>query len=509
MSAPTGLIELELKLALPPGQAERLRRHPALRPISPHRAVVAELDAIYFDTPDLALQAEGIAVRQRQAGGQWVQTVKTRGYGQGALHRRLEWETPSAGVHLDFRQIDPPAVRRLLEAPALARRLQPVFRTRFRRWARLLVLDDGTQVELALDLGEILAGEQSAPISEIELELKGGRAEALFEIALELQNGVSLLPEPRSKAERGYALHLGIQAHPARARAPALDPDQTPAVACAAFLGAALEQLQRNVPGACAGADPEFLHQARVALRRLRAALSVFRRALPAEGLAGIAAELRWLMSEVGPARDLDVFCTQTLPQVSDSFGGHPGLALLATAAGSRRAAAQQQACTALESQRATRLQLEVGRLACILTSADKASGTLARFARTALDKRARGATLSQDALAALDIPGRHDWRIKLKKLRYAGDFLLPVLDRPRLARRWIAALSSLQDILGALNDAASTEALLATLSTADPALVEARALVRGFLEGACQARMRDLERARRELERAPVPWKR
>ena len=89
-------------------------------------------------------------------------------------------------------------------APALAERLQPVFRTRFRRWARLLVLGDGTRIELALDQGRIEAGASEAPICELELELKSGRPEALFELALALQQDLDLRPEPRSKAERGY-----------------------------------------------------------------------------------------------------------------------------------------------------------------------------------------------------------------------------------------------------------------------------------------------------------------
>ena len=214
-------------------------------------------------------------------------------------------------------------------------------------------------------------------------------------------------------------------------------------------------------------------------------------------------------MAEVGPARDLDVFCTETLVQVGTAFPGHPGLAALAAQAALRRTEAQARARAALTSQRATRLQLEAGRLACLLAQdASDPDLTLRAFARKALGKRARATALTRDALAALDTAGRHEWRIALKKLRYAGDFLLPALGKSRSARRWIAALSSLQDILGALNDAAGTESLLAELPSESPVLAEARALVRGFLEGACQVRMRELERARRELERAPVPWK-
>lgn len=509
--APGADLEVELKLALPPAQAERLRRHPALRPISPHRAVISELDAIYFDTPDLALKQAGVAVRLRESAGQWVQTVKGRGDSQGALHRRLEWETPSEGAGLDFSGVDDPALRRLLNAPGMSERLQPVFRTRFRRWARLLELGDGTRIELALDEGRIETGERHSPICEIELELKAGRPEALFDLALSLLDPLSLVPEPRSKAERGYRLHAGVLERPLRAGAPQLDPRQSPAAACAAFLGAGIDQFQRNLAGAIAGSEVEFLHQARVALRRLRASLSVFRPVLPAEA-ADLAAELRWLMGETGPARDWDVFCGDTLPAVARATPAHPGLDWLATTAATQRAAAQARAAAALDSARTVRLLLELGRLAVQLARpqapAGSAPASLRAFARRRLRRRAERALLGREALAALDDGGRHDWRISLKKLRYAAEFLAPALARRGGGKRWIAALSSLQDILGSLNDAATTHQLLAALPADSPAAEAGRALVHGYVAGAAHARLEQLELARRQLANTTPPWK-
>ncbi len=519
-----GVVELELKLALPSRQADRLRRHAALRPISPHRAVVAELDAIYFDTPDLALQAQGIAVRLREAGGHWVQTVKAGGEASGALHRRLEWESPSEGAGLDFSGIDDLALRRRLTAPALAPLLQPVFRTRFRRWARLLVLPDGTRIELALDQGRIEAGGREAPICEVEFELKEGRAEALFELALALQQDLDLQAEPRSKAERGYRLHAGSLEQPARARPPRLQPGQPAALAAAAFLGAGSEQLQRNLGYACLAQDSEFLHQARVALRRLRATFSVFRPLLPGEVAALLGSELRWLMAETGPARDWDVFCTETLPRIRESFPGHPGLAELASLAEAQRTPARLRARSALLSVRSTRLQLELGRLACVLAAGTdgltapapssppgpttpQVPDKLKDFARRRLRRGVRRTALSREQLAGLDDDARHQWRIALKKLRYAAEFLAPVLGRPRASTTWISALSSLQDILGTLNDAATTEALLAGLAV-EGAGGSAIALVRGWLAGASRTQLDQLEAARRKLAKSPLPWK-
>lgn len=514
MSASTGgaETELELKLALPAQQAERLRRHPALRPISPHRAVIAELDAIYFDTPDLALQARGVAVRLREAAGQWVQTVKGRGDTAGALHRRSEWETPSEGAGLDFSAIDDPGLRRLLNAPGIGDRLQPVFRTRFRRWARLLVLPDGTRIELALDEGTIEAGKHQAAISEVELELKSGRPAALFELALALQHDVALSPEPRSKAERGYRLHSGVAEQPVRTRTPVLDPAGSPAQACAAFLGAGCDQLQRNLAGASEAADSEFLHQARVALRRLRASFGLFRSVLPADVAAPLAEELRWLAGETGPARDWDVFCEQTLPKVAASFPGHAGLEALAAQAQRLRLQAHAHLRLRLESPRCARLQLELGRLATTLDAAPatpedgRSAQCLREFARRSLRRRARKCLPGREELAAFDNAQRHAWRIALKKLRYAGDFLLPAIAKPSSSRRWLSTLSSLQDILGSMNDAAVTEGLLAQLKGNDG--LEAAALVRGWLAGAASVRLQNLEVARSRLETVAVPWK-
>ena len=510
----TAVLEVELKLALPASQAERLKRHPALRAISPHRAVVAELDAIYFDTPDLALQAQGIAVRLRQAGGRWVQTVKARGDSSGGLHSRLEWEGPSDGTHLDFSVIADAEVRQKLQAIAAAGRLAPIFRTRFQRWARLLVLPDGSHIELALDQGNILVGELSCPISEIELELKAGHPRALFDLALALLPDLTLHPEQRSKAERGYALHSGESVRPYRVPPPRLDTDMDSGSACAGFLAAALEQMQRNLAGACRGEDPEFLHQARVALRRLRATLGVFRREIPTLDRQRLGAELRWLMGEVGPARDWDVLISSTLPELRLAFAGQSGMDWLAGAAAQMRDAAQQRSCDALTASRSTGLLLELGALACTLRS-DAAlqpeveyEESLVQFARRALRRRARAATMDRARLAGLDDEGRHGWRIALKKLRYSGDFLAPLLVRPARVKRWVTALSSLQDILGGLNDAATTHALLAQLDPHDDAQREAIALLRGYVVGASQARLSTLETARRRLQEAPTPWK-
>lgn len=515
--APTeGFLEVELKLALSEHQIERFKRHPSLRPVSPHRAVVSELDAVYFDTEALHLQAQGIAVRMRQAGSKWVQTVKTRGNSVGGLHQRTEWEYPSDGITLNFEAITDITIRNTLTEQLQAGTLKPIFRTRFCRWARLLILPNGSQIELALDQGLIEAGTHSEPISEIELELKSGRPEDLFDIALGFIPDIALRPEIRSKAERGYALHTGITAGPKRIQVGHLPQSVEPSEACAIFIETALEQLQRNWAGAIVGKDPEFIHQARVALRRLRATFGVFRSVIPVDAALPMRNGLRALMNELGPTRDWDVFLAETLPALKASMPTQVGLTWLSNEALTARNKAQQRATEVLQSSEMPALLLQLGRLACLLRAplseprASKSIGkkALPAFARTVLRKRARRADVDAQSLAQLDIEARHAWRITLKKLRYSGDFLAPVFGRKDRTRKWIDALSSLQDILGSLNDAATTEKLIVQLSPRTKVQNEIAATLRGFTAGASYIKMQELEKARLRLERSPEPWK-
>jgi triphosphatase len=161
-------------------------------------------------------------------------------------------------------------------------------------------------------------------------------------------------------------------------------------------------------------------------------------------------------------------------------------------------------------------LLLQLGRLACqlrrpsddVVQVKSSSKKALPEFARSVLRKRAKQADVDAQSLAELDIEARHAWRITLKKLRYSGDFLAPVFGRKDRTRRWIDALSSLQDILGSLNDAATTERLIAELAPRTKVQREIAATLRGFTAGASFVKMQELEKARLRLERSPGPWK-
>ncbi|MGM0535096.1 MAG: CYTH domain-containing protein [Pseudomonadota bacterium] len=193
--------EIELKLALGAETPEALRRHPRLAGLVPARK---RLGNTYYDTLEGDLERARMALRLRRDGDRLLQTLKTRGHGGGGLSTRGEWEWAVSGPGLDLAGLAalPPMAG---HAPGLLERLVPRFATDFERETWWLE-EDGLSVELALDLGEIRAGEQVVAIRELELELKAGEPAALWSLADALAEGVALRPSDTSKAARGGAL---------------------------------------------------------------------------------------------------------------------------------------------------------------------------------------------------------------------------------------------------------------------------------------------------------------
>src|SRR5574343_177431 len=198
--------ETELKLSLHAQDLPRLLSHTLLAaPSAPHHLLNT-----YFATPDLALKARRMAVRERLADEQWLLTVKTAGSSTGGLSRRQEWEGPTTPGALDFAALVDDAA---LAADLMALRplLMPLFATDFERH-RWVVTHAGARIEVALDEGRIHV--PGTPLSEslleLELELLEGPASALTALAETLrqtpQGALSLAPVDVSKAQRGMAL---------------------------------------------------------------------------------------------------------------------------------------------------------------------------------------------------------------------------------------------------------------------------------------------------------------
>jgi inorganic triphosphatase YgiF len=325
-------VEIELKLALPPQQAAAFTQLMARRRCAPLRQVLLTR---YFDTPDFALSARGVALRVRRVGRRWVQTLKTEGERRGGLSQRAEYEMPVTRGMPDWSRFPDEALARVPEA--LRALLAPVFETDFHRTSWLIHGRGGSLIEVALDLGEVRtlkgmnAEKRIEPICEIELELKAGQPDRLFELAQGWASQLDCIPLDMSKAERGVRLAHGLSLGPVKSVPVAVDRGMSVEAGFAVMCQAALAQYQANLPGVLASADIEYLHQARVALRRLRAVLRLFRRVCaPPDALLD---ELRTLVATMGPARDWDVLSSEILPAIAphyfDADAWQKGLAAL------------------------------------------------------------------------------------------------------------------------------------------------------------------------------------
>jgi inorganic triphosphatase YgiF len=507
-------VEVELKLEIPPRSARRLAAHRLLRGVaaaSRHR-----LHSIYFDTPRLDLWRQGMTLRLRRDGGRWFQAVKGGGRVVAGLHRRIEHEMRVAGPALELSRFTGDGLAEMFSAGRLGERLQPVFSTDVSRSHRVLELAPRTRVEASVDRGWIRCGSRSEPLVELELELKSGPVGDLFGFAHELVGELALRLENRSKAERGYALYRRRLARPVKARPAMLAASMPVRVAIGQVMGAGLAHLQANMSGVLAGEDPEYLHQMRVALRRLRSALGVFRPVLPADVMAPIATELKWLASSLGPARDWDVFLTETLPAIEKAFGSHGELKALRERCSEWRRQAGARARRAVRSVRCQRLLLS---LAAWLeawngrTGADSGmAGTLGepvgRFAARVLERRheqvrKRGRQCDTQSSRKL-----HQLRIAVKKFRYATDFFAGIYEG-KPVRRALAGLSGLQDILGAINDAATVTDLVARgfEGVQGGEAAEARGVLLGWSRGRAEALRGGLKQAWRSFRAARRFW--
>ena len=322
------------------------------------------------------LAQAGIGLRLRRAGTRSTQTVKGPATGPhgGGLSTRTEFEWPVAGHGLDPLRFATTPFRRVL-GKAERRGLSARFVTDIRRTTIPLAFADGTMASLCIDAGEIRAdinGDVTRqPIHEMEIELEAGDPCRLYELASALASEIRVALEPLSKAQRGYALRSATPPTPLRAVDATLPGKSNAGATIAAIIRACLAQIEGNAHGLLVDDDVEWVHQMRIGVRRLRACLSLSRRGFEPARIEPVRVELRWLAQALGPARDFDVFATQTLPSFREAVARsadaktlEPALRPLAARAAARRRDARVAARAAVDSSRFVRLVLAAGVLA-------------------------------------------------------------------------------------------------------------------------------------------------
>lgn len=447
--------EIELKLELAPDDADKLEASALL-----HGAPeTVEQRSVYFDTPHLALSKKGLSLRIRCTGETCTQTVKADGASAAGLYARSEWERPVEG---DVPIFDHSTPLRMLLGDGIDS-ISPVFEVRVERrtW---IIKDGGTTIELVMDRGEVLAGDRQSLICEAELELKRGDPSKLFVLARRLDAAVPIRIGVLTKAERGYRRAEPV-AEASKASRVALTGDMTAAESFRLIAQACVRQYRLNEATLLVGRNAEALHQARVALRRLRSAFAIFKPVISSNGGTAINAELRWLACEFGDARNLDV-----LLGLSRQGSLHDTIK-------TAREKAYDRIDTDLRSPRVRAVMLDLAEWIAMgdwLRAPDTEEARqkpVREFAHRALDRFHRKVKKKGRDFAQTDDEARHRLRKDAKKLRYAAEFFSSLFAEKRERRRikkFIAALEELQDKLGELNDLATAPQVLARLGLLD-----------------------------------------
>ncbi|MDA9556346.1 inorganic triphosphatase [Vibrio sp.] len=258
------------------------------------------LGNIYFETEDNWLRQHDIGLRIRTYNDVFVQTVKTAGRVVAGLHQRPEFNAehtstiPDLSLHPDDIW---PKGRSIQD---LQQQIKPLFSTDFTREQWLISMADGSQIEVAFDQGEVISGDKSEPICEVELELRSGQIDALFTLARFLSDEGGMRLGNLSKAARGYYLAQGkpviAPRHLSLVNTSSSDTVET------CFINSlehALDHWHRHEQLFFEGQEVGALYEIQNAIRFIRQTLLIYGDIVPRKASAILRQEMKWLDGEL------------------------------------------------------------------------------------------------------------------------------------------------------------------------------------------------------------------
>ena len=502
--------ELELKLELSKSDVERLRGELPEDELGIGPPTRKKLRSIYFDTPEYDLHAAGISLRLRWQDGGWLQTVKADQHVDRGISNPIELEAPVDREEPDLAKIADKKIKRAVQKAATGKTLKPVFETVVERTTRTIKAQ-GSEIELAVDDGEIRTGDEAREVREAELELKAGDVEGLLLAAEKLWAGHELKLSTRSKAEHGYRLALrkeGTSTEPEKARPVRIRCKDTCAKAFAAILLSATRQILVNREVVLQTDDPNGAHQLRIGLRRLRSALHALRPLVGPGSLRTFEGCARDMGRCVGTLRDADVLISGIHAPAEAAASDKAGFEELREVLAGERQRRRDDVRTALRRHAWTKLQLYLTLWPHTLDQNPRLEGSVIDDARKVLRKAWRKAAKLGRNLEKLNDEHRHEMRKALKRLRYQAEFFAPLFAK-RGTERFIERLKKLQDIFGYTNDVRMAAKLieLRKQSPAEAAAARAAGYAEGYHETEAAHVWRQAGGAWLDLKRAKRFW--
>jgi CHAD domain-containing protein len=313
-----------------------------------------------------------------------------------------------------------------------------------------------------------------------------------------------------SLARHGASPGVKAPAKPQKARPVKLLATDAVEDAAVCVFSSALDHFEANLPLFLAEEPPESVHQMRVALRRLRAAMGTFRGAISGPTLAAARDRAKTFASVLGQARNWDVFSDMLSEGPGALLHGDPSYEALLEAIETRRAKAYRAARTALDGPEARAFLADfreaIAKRDWTAQPEAREEGSARDFAQAALTKLRRRVLEKAKGLADLPAPERHQVRIALKKARYAAEFFESLFPNGDDAEEFSAALAELQDGLGDFNDMETANTLLDEIGDEGAAL-RASGFVRGWFAHAAQAGAAHAKKSEKRLKKLEPFW--
>jgi CHAD domain-containing protein len=442
------MLEREVKLAAPPAFAlpdlEDLAAAVETSPVDERR-----LETVYYDTPDLRLARWGANLRIRQGEG-WTLKLPSTSSGPALTRRELEFpgdagRPPDAAVALVIAYVRRATLVPVASLSTLRRRVQLK-----NREGTLLaeVVDDDVSVIQGLRV--------QSRFREVEVELKDQSAERLLDPILARLRGAGAADEDQaSKLVRA----LGARATAVPEVDPvALTPSSTAGDLVRHAIAVSVASLMRHDPGVRLGDDPEDVHRARVATRRLRSQLRSFRTLLDTEWAEALREDLRWLGAGLGSVRDRQVMAQRVRSRTS-ALAEDDALTVADLSAELHAESEEARSRLVLDMRSDRYLDLierliEASRAPALTAEAQqRAEVVVPAVARRDWKQLRKGITALPDQPADPDL---HRIRILAKRMRYAAEAAEPIAGK--VAARCAAAAAALQDVLGDHQDSVTVQ---------------------------------------------------
>ncbi|ENX14868.1 hypothetical protein F894_01235 [Acinetobacter sp. CIP 51.11] len=433
------MAEIELKFQIPP--QSRVQFEQDIQKLQPTRH---RLCARYFDTEAQQLQQHQIALRQRLEDQQWIQTLKAATEQQFERFE-LEHELKSPPEHCDFQlyRKHKPAKKILkqaigdLETPLILQ-----FETDVVRYV-LTESHLDSQIEIAFDVGEIRHNDQAIDIYEVEFELKSGQLSELIDFIQPWVQRYALWLDTRSKSERGFALLHGEESLPVQHQLPlVLEQKDQISTILQKIVANCLAHLFPNATAIAAeNYNSDHVHQARVAIRRLRSAFKISQ-SVTEHVQPEWPEQLRDIFQQLGSTRDRDALAESLIPQLEKA--GSPLLKL------PPHRQKQPDISALFRSPATVELMLQLFSFSQENTEGKAKSSH--KILCKGLSKLHQQICQDAENYQELDIESRHRTRKRVKRLRYNVEFLQSLFPEKEV-KAYLKALKPLQESLGHYND--------------------------------------------------------